>query len=135
MKVTKNQLRKIIRGLIREAGGYRDYGEDEIEYTSRAGTLWPEGASQWTQGSREWIIKSPDGQLMKLDGQSLAMLEDPQGNQYTFAERTTIPRSAKYRVMPRTGDNWFETDDIKKLIQWLNDNDITNASGNDRITQ
>ena len=35
MKITKRQLRRIIK----ESGGFRDYGEDEIEYTSRAGTL------------------------------------------------------------------------------------------------
>jgi hypothetical protein len=35
MKITKKQLRRIIK----EAGGFRDYDEDEIEYTSRAGTV------------------------------------------------------------------------------------------------
>jgi len=35
MKITKRQLRRIIR----EAGGFRDYGEGEIEYTSQAGTV------------------------------------------------------------------------------------------------
>jgi len=35
MKITKRQLRRIIK----EAGGFRDYDEDEIEYTSRAGTV------------------------------------------------------------------------------------------------
>lgn len=39
MKITKRQLRRIIRESIREAGGFRDYGEDEIEYTSAAGTV------------------------------------------------------------------------------------------------
>tara|TARA_R110001583_G_scaffold12612_4_gene55796 strand:- start:2026 stop:3414 length:1389 start_codon:yes stop_codon:yes gene_type:complete len=38
MKVTRRQLRQIIK----EAGGYRDYSDDEVEYTSRAGTLYDE---------------------------------------------------------------------------------------------
>ena len=39
MKITRKQLRRIIRESISEAGGFRDYGEEEVEYTSRAGTL------------------------------------------------------------------------------------------------
>ena len=39
VKITKQQLRRIIKESIREAGGFRDYGEEEIEYTSLAGTL------------------------------------------------------------------------------------------------
>ena len=35
VKITRHQLRRIIK----EAGGFRDYSEDEIEYTSRAGTV------------------------------------------------------------------------------------------------
>ena len=35
MKISRRQIRRIIK----EAGGFRDYDEDEIEYTSRAGTV------------------------------------------------------------------------------------------------
>ena len=40
MKITKRQLRRIIRESLKEGhGGYREYGEDEMVRDSRAGTM------------------------------------------------------------------------------------------------
>ena len=49
MKITKRQLRRMIReSILTEGhGGYRDYGDDEVVYTSAAGTMYGEEEVEW----------------------------------------------------------------------------------------
>ena len=112
MKITQKQLRRIIK--------------EEIARTLGSSGTWV--------AKGKWMLQSPDGQLMDLEGESLAMLVDPQGNQYSFADyadprySSGQPPEFAYRVIPRRGNNFFETNDINELVRWLEDNEIENAS-------
>jgi hypothetical protein len=125
MKITKKQLRRIIREALGQEphmGGKEPW----MDQTSGSSGTWV--------AKGKWMLQSPDGQLMDLEGESLAMLVDPQGSQYSFADYVDPrygsgqPPEFAYRVIPRTGNNFFETNDINELVQWLEDNEIENAS-------
>lgn len=66
MKISKEKLLEIIRESLREGhGGYREYGEDEIEYTSRAGTLYDDlPGSEGSLGPRDDHLESITSQDM-----------------------------------------------------------------------
>lgn len=98
MKITKRQLRRIIKESLKEGhGGYREYGEDEAEYTSRTGTLGesqpmkvsPEEIHQWVSDiAHEPVFRNADA--AEVAGAALDQLGDLSDEAYNIAWQRAI---------------------------------------------
>jgi len=107
MKITRRQLRQIIK----EAGGYRDYSDDEVEYTSRAGTLYDELPG----------LGPRDDHLENISSQDMADAKRHAGDDpKAQADYLDISVEDWNRIRQET-DDWYEERHILDQMEMVDD--------------